>query len=222
MTFCFMCKSKDSTYYDFVFEVRRCGFCSQNCFAYYCPGCNVSLSLEEGKLCEPCVDAHHEHLTLTEKEVPVPTPRKRTIRVYDKHSGKPVRLPKYSEQTHGKRRNKAAKDNFRRIKYGYDERPDLGEMDKTGNFSYEGRVYGSWQQEYGVVPLTKRERENANRTNGHLTPLPEGFSCKCHRFMWSIDFPNSKVAHMNTLDRCAFCPRNYTLDEHGCSLMDGW
>jgi hypothetical protein len=217
-----MCKSKDSTYYDFVFGNRRCGFCSQTCFAYFCPGCNVSLSLEKDKICETCVDAHHEHLTLTEKEVHVPTPRKRsgTVRLFDKHTGKPrtVRLSKYFEQTRDKRYNNASKNNFRRIKYGYDERHDLGEIDKVGNFSYEDRTCSSWQQEYGVVPLNKREREHANRTNGHL--VHQRFSCKCCRFMWTIDFPNHKAAHMNTVDQCAFCPQHYTLDEHGHSLMD--
>lgn len=217
MTLCLRCHSTNCIIGD------KCGYCSCQWIVYLCGRCNTNPLLEKKTVCDECSE-ERKQLKVTESEnapsplPPAPRKRVKKVRLSDKFTGKQraQRVNKYYEQTIQKRRNKAAKDNFRRIKHGYDERQDLGDMDKIGNFSYEGRTCGSWQEEYGVVPLSKRERENANRTNGHLVPLQ---GCNCQRYMWRVDFPDHKVAHMNVHDACAFCKRNCTLDEHGHSIM---
>ena len=154
---------------------KQCEHCSCPWFAYLCSDCNANPILKNRTFCEGCTEERKQRSVADAENAPSPLPPcKRQIR--NKFRGK--RVDKHYEQNVRKRRNKVAKETFRRIKYGDDERKDLGEIDAAGNFSYEGRT---WTTTFGIVPLTKRERENANRTNGHLTPTVH--DCKCIKYM---------------------------------------
>jgi len=223
MSYCFTCKSKDSLYHDRIFGKWRCMFCSSTNYVYVCHGCDVTFQPVEGILCENCVDSRLETATLTDPtitpEPPAPKPVKRTpVRLTDKFKGKPrvARTDKHADLKKGNRRNRAARDKFRRIKMGYDERTDLGEVDPDGNFYTAYRMY-KWSEQFAVVELTKTERENANRTNGHLIPTDK--ACKCIKFMWSHTFNGLKAGRMEGATSCPHCKTFYQMDEHGQTVF---
>jgi hypothetical protein len=177
----------------------------------------------ENKLCRSCADIQHEEITRTDPTItPEPsypiTHKKGSIRLTDKFTGKAraLRPTKFADINHHKRMNRAARDGFRRIKMGYDERQDLGEIDPDGNFYSVYRKY-KWSEEFAMVKLTDRERENANRTNGHLVSTQE--TCKCIKFMWSHTFKRQKAGRMETKSSCSRCKEFYTVDKYGQVAM---
>jgi len=192
---------------------------------WMCVGCQTSPVARFDDSCDTCEDARLDKLVAAAENVPVgeAPPRKVSgfTRLPDRFSLKEqvIVKDKFRSEKQVKRRGRKVRDNFRRIKMGYDTRMDLGEVDKTGNYSYEGRIYG-WGTMFGVVPLTKRERENANRTNGHL--VPKAATCACWRWMWAKSHTDLKAGHMNTETKCPGCAYNYTLDKYGRPNIDGY
>lgn len=217
--FCLGCTMVDS-----FLGNGQCWGCGTSYYAYLCTDCPL-LAPGANRKCEDCEEACKQRVQVSEenKVSPLPPPtRKRTgaVRLADRFTGKikSVRPDKFYYEKRDKRRNRAAKDNHRNIKYQFYERHDIGDMDNSGEFSHESRL-GAFcgRPKFGLVPLTKQERENAKRTNGHLV---HDKACKCEEFMWKINHTRLQCGKFATTSTCAFCPRHYTLDEHGQPEMD--
>jgi hypothetical protein len=215
--FCLGCTKVDAFQWN-----GKCLYCNSSYYAYLCTDCPL-LAPGANRQCEDCEEARKQRKISEENKVfPLPpSPRKRTgaVRLPDKFTGK-VKSPrpdKFYYEKRDKRHNQVAKDKQRNIKYQFYERHDLGEMDRKGEFSYENR-FGTFSGrfKFGLVPLTKQERENAKRTNGHLVHD----SCKCEEFMWKTNYPRLKCGKLVTKSTCAFCPRHYKLDKHGQPEFD--
>ena len=220
-TQCLSCSSLNS--YRSTLLGQQCRFCSFGSYVWLCTTCSTNPVHTCDGDCEPCEDHKMTQKVLIAENVPLTEAPPRKVSGF-------TRLPdrfdikervfvkdKFRAEKKAKRRDRKARDNFRRIKMDYDTRPDLGNIDKMGNFSYEGRFYG-WGTMFGIVPLTKRERENANRTNGHLVPTSP--VCKCMRWMWTKSHPHLKAGHMHIMNTCRSCPDYYKLDKYGHTEID--
>lgn len=174
--FCLGCTRTDSFQWN-----GKCWWCGTSYYAYCCTDCPAIVPGANRK-CEDCEEACKQCVQVSEenKVSPLPpTPRKRTglVRLADKFTGKikSVRPDKFYYEKRDKRRNRAAKDKHRNIKYQFYERHDLGDMAKLGEFSHE-KYRAFCGTVLGLVALTKQESESAKRTNGHLC---ERRACKC-------------------------------------------
>ncbi len=196
--FCLGCTKVDAFQWN-----GKCWYCNSSHYAYLCTDCPL-LAGANGQ-CEDCEEARKQRIS-EEKVFPLPPSRKRTgaVRLPDKFKGnvKSTHPDKFYYEKRNKRRNRSAKDHHRNIKYQFYERHDLGDMDNSGEFSHENR-FGIFcgRPKFGLVPLTKQERENAKRTNGHLVQD----ACKCEEFMWKINHTRLQCGKFSTTSTCSFC-----------------
>jgi hypothetical protein len=162
------------------------------------------------QLCDPL-----EKTNVSEKE----KEKKKKTRLPDKFNphGKPrvSRQDKhlsYKRDTSNKKKDRSM---LRRIKYGYDEPVDvrIGE----GLTVHDASSKYSWKAVFAVCSLSKLERENALRKEGHRLYT---FGCACLRQAWKQDHPNLVAGSSFKEYECQGCMNPVVQREIAQSILE--